>query len=165
MIIQTGTGFLEILRKAPVTGGQTEHTIRFPCRLPCHVTAHIGSQIVTGFLLVFFHRQSGIRLIGKAEIGVALVILQKDVVLRLVLFDETALQHKGFVFRVGDNKIVVIHVFDHTGDLRRMVGRLPKITCHTIFQILCFSHVDDLRLLIFHQINTRRCCELCCFLP
>ena len=122
VIVQAGACLFEILRKTFAARGQLKYTVCLFGSFPCHIATHIRSQIGAGFLLVFLYRQSGIRLLGKAEIGIPLVIFQQNVIFRLMLFDQAAFQNKGFIFRVGDNKIVVIHMLHHTCHFGGMVG-------------------------------------------
>ena len=84
---------------------------------------------------------------------IALVILQKNVVLGLVLLDKTALEHKCLVLSVSYYKIIVKDVFHHLCHLRRVVGRLSEITGNTVFKILRLADVDDLTGLVFHFID------------
>ena len=91
------------------------------CRLP--VLREKTAKLTTSpGVYLMKDQKSEIIYIGKAEIGVPLVIFQQNVILRLMLFDQAAFQNKGFIFRVGDNKIVVIHMLHHTCHFGGMVG-------------------------------------------
>lgn len=59
-------------------------------------------------------RQPGIMLVKvDAQIGIVLVVLQKNIVEGLVLLDEVAFQRQGFQIGLAQHQVEIIHPADH----------------------------------------------------
>ena len=99
--------------------------------------------------------EPGIGLVGQADIGIALVVLEQDVIPGLVPLDEGALQHQGLELAVGDDHVEVVDLADHGPGLLGMGGGVLKILGDPIFQRLGFAHIDDGVLGILHDIYAR----------
>ncbi len=89
----------------------------------------------------------------QADVGVALVVFEEDVVMGLVALDEGALQHQGLELRVGDDHVEVVDLGDHGPGLLRVGGQVGEILAHPVLQGLGLAHVDDLVLDVLHDIH------------
>ena len=107
--------------------------------------------------------EPGIGLVGQADIGIALVVLEQDVIPGLVPLDEGALQHQGLELAVGDDHVEVVDLADHGPGLLGMGGGVLKILGDPIFQRLGFAHIDDGVLGILHDIYARLQGQTVCF--
>ena len=96
---------------------------------------------------------------------VALVVLQEDVVMGLVLLDEAALEEQRLVLRAGDDEVVIVHMRDHPCHLRQMVGAEPEVARDAVVQVLGLADVDDAPLRVLHQVDARGGRELRRLLP
>ena len=153
MIIQTGTLLPEILGKPPVTGGKLEHPVHLIHRFPGHKGTGIGTQINPVFPgVLLFSRDLWIGRIGDLDIKVPLVILQQNVVLWLMLLDETAFQHQSLIFGVGDDVVIIIDLGHHFCHLGGMIRRPAEIAGDPLFQILRLADINDLPGLLLHDV-------------
>ena len=91
----------------------------------------------------------------QADVGVALVILQQDVVPGLVPLDEGILQHQGLKLRVGHDDVKVVDLAHHGTGLFRVGGQVSKILAHPVFQRLGLAHIDDRIFGVLHDIHAR----------
>ena len=90
-----------------------------------------------------------------AKIRIALVILQKDVVLWHVPLDERALKHQRFKFARRNDNVKVVDLTDHFPRLRRMGAGILKILADAVFELFRLADVDDLSGLVLHDIYAR----------
>ena len=113
--------------------------------------------IILGFILfpsacgknpgkVLLHRHFDIR--------ISLIILQHDIIMRAMLFDEGTLQNQSLHFRIGDNIFEFLNMGHHGTCLCRMVPTALEILAYPIPQVNGFSHIDNFSGFIFHQIYT-----------
>ena len=93
---------------------------------------------------------------GDLYIGIALVVLEADIVARTVLLDEIALQNQGFHLGRGHNGFKIRNPCHHCPDFWRVALILLKILAHPILQDDGLAHVDDFPMGILHEINSRR---------
>ena len=119
--------------------------------------ALIGAEVFRAVLFLFARKLRTRKRIGQidADIGIMLIILQKDVVMRAVALDQIAFQRECFQFAVHQNDIEIIDLFHHRAHLRRVVFRCVEILRYAVFQILRLAHVDDFALML-HQIASGR---------
>ena len=99
--------------------------------------------------------EAGVGLVGQADIGIALVVLEQDVIPGLVPLDEGALQHQGLELAVGDDDVEVVDLADHGPGLFRVGSGVLKILGHPVFQGLGLAHIDYGVLGVLHDINAR----------
>ena len=90
-----------------------------------------------------------------AQIRIALVILEQDVVLRHVALDERAFEHQRLKFRSGNNDVEMVDLGDHAPCLWRMGRGILKILADTVFELLGLADVDDRAGLVLHDIDAR----------
>ena len=131
----------------------------------CHPPAAKGSEILR--VIVFRPADHGHRRILilhiQANIGVTLVILQKNIVLRLIPFDQRTFQDQCFKLRSRYDHIKGVDVADHQAGLTGMGGRILKILADPVFQLLRLAHIDHSTGFIFHDIRSRFHRERQCF--
>ena len=89
-----------------------------------------------------------------ADEGIALVVLELDVVVRLVPLDEGVLQHQRLELAVRDDHVEVAHLVHHRGHLRQMLA--AEIAHDAVFQPLGFADVDNLGILVEHDVHARQ---------
>ena len=85
---------------------------------------------------------AGIILVRHADGRVGLVVLQENVVARLVFLDEVVLQQEGVFFRLDHNVAYVGNLAHEHACLARRV-LLAEIGIDAPLQILCLTDVDD----------------------
>ena len=88
-----------------------------------------------------------------AQEGIGLVVLQQDVILGRVLLDEVVLGDESVHLARADDIAKIGDVGEHRHHLRRLVAGLIKILLQPRFEALGFADVDDLSVLVQHQIN------------
>ena len=93
------------------------------------------------------------RLIENCHPGVRLVILQKDVILRLVLLDEIVFEQEGVLLTIDDNVVDVANLADQDQRLLRLLT-LKKIGRHATLKVLGLSNVDYFPCLVEVLIHT-----------
>ena len=71
-----------------------------------------------------------------------LVVLEKDVVKRTVLFNEVALQGQGLEVGFAQHQVKVVHARGHGGYLGRMGA--VKILAHAVFEVDGLADIDNL---------------------
>ena len=83
-----------------------------------------------------------------------LIILQKDVILRLMQLDQVAFQNQRFEVRIAEHDIKIIDPGDHRAHLDRVRLGVGKILADAVFEVDRLADVDDFPL-AFHQVATR----------
>lgn len=87
------------------------------------------------------------------DVGIALVVLEADVEMRLVFLDEVAFEDEGFQFRFGDDELDIADALDKAhGFVIGLVGRV-EIRPDAAAQVDGFADVNDLVAFILHQVN------------
>ena len=95
--------------------------------------------------------------------GIALVVLQQDVVVGLMALDEGVFQHQGLKLAVGDDDVEVRHLFHHGCHLGQM---LPvEIAADPVFELFGLAHIDDLAPGVQHDIDPRQQGQMIGFFP
>ena len=146
----------EILRKPSPAGRQQKDAVRLLYRLLYH---HRGNEWPDVFVVIVSLLQCqpdpGVLLFGYANIVIALVVLQQDIIFRAVQLDETAFQHQRLKLAVGHDVIEVLNLLHHAVDLGQMPLYPAKIGGHAVFQLFRLSHINNLSAPVAHQINPR----------
>ena len=157
VVVQAGALLAEIARELLGAAGQLE---RQPQRIDDvlrYEAAAEGSKIaglIAGDAADHLHGGIVLRQID-AQVRIALVILQEDVVLGHVPLDERAFEHERLKFRPGDDGVEMVDLRDHLPRLRRVGGRILKILADPVFELLRLADVDDRAGLVLHQVHTR----------
>ena len=85
-----------------------------------------------------------------AHVGIMLVVLQKDVIVRHVQLDQVAFQRQRFQIGIAQQDIKIVHLRHHGRHLGRMLPRM-KIAAHAVLEVHRLAHVNDLPL-VLHQV-------------
>ena len=154
--INTGTFLADIPREAAVTGGETQGSIQGINDAVYRFGSRIGAEI---FALIRIslsrHYQTGIGIIGDFDIGARFCILQANVILGMVLFDEGIFQGQRLDLGVAQKIFKILNGGHHSGCFDMLLTIL-KILGHPILQLTGLSHIDHLTCAILHDIYTRR---------
>ena len=97
---------------------------------------------------------------GDLQIGIALIILETDIIARPMLFNQIALQDECFHLGAGQYCLEISNFRHHGPHLCRMVLTTLEILPHPILQHDGLAHIDDLSLRILHDIDTGRIRQL-----
>ena len=90
-----------------------------------------------------------------AQVGIALVVLEQDVVFRHIVLDERAFEHERLELRRGGDRLEMIDIRHHFARFCIMRRRILKILADAVFQFFCLADVDHGPGGVFHQINAR----------
>ena len=92
----------------------------------------------------------------QLDVGIRLVVAQKNVVARLLLLDQIVLERQRFLL-VVDHDVVEIDGLAQQGPcLGVLGGAFQKVRPHPRAQVVRLAHVDDLALGVFVQIHAGR---------
>ena len=105
------------------------------------------------FLLLFDILDAPPLFVRDLHVPVALVVLQKDVVLRHVLLDEAALEDERLELAAAEDVVEVPDVFHHAADLRRVVVLRAEVLADPVLQDLRLADVDDFALPVLHDVD------------
>jgi hypothetical protein len=83
-----------------------------------------------------------------------LLIFKPNIVSRLVLRDQVPLEKEGLLLCLGDYGLETNNPTQEVPDLKPSITA-GKIGPHSSSKILCLSDVDDLSVLVLHEIDTR----------
>ena len=90
-----------------------------------------------------------------AQVGVALIVLEQDVVFRHIVLDERAFEHERLELRRGGDRLKMIDIRHHFARFCIVRRRILKILADAVFQFFCLADVDHGPGGVFHQINAR----------
>ena len=98
------------------------------------------------------------------DIRIAFVILQKNIIIGMMLFNEVTFQEKRFHFGIRYDIFKFADIRYHGTCFCRLIAAALKILPHAVFQIHCLPHINDMPVFILHQINSRLLGQLFQFL-
>ena len=78
----------------------------------------------------------------------------------LVPLDEGVFQHKGLKLTPGDNDVEVAHLIHHGGHLGQVIP--VKIAADTVFQFFGLADIDNLAVLVQHDVHAGQQREAVC---
>ena len=139
-------------RQLFITGADRKHPAHHLQRVAHSRRADIGAKILRAVLLHAAgdgDARKGLAAVD-AHIGVVLVVLEQDVVMRLVQLDQVAFQCQRLQIGIAQQDVKVIHLRHHGGYLGGMLLGM-EIAAHAVFQVDRFAHIDDLALML-HQV-------------
>ena len=90
---------------------------------------------------------------GNFHIGIALVILEADIIVGTVLLDEVAFQNQSLHLGARHDGLEICNMGNHCPNLGSMVLATLEILPHPVLQHHSLAHIDDSALLILHEIN------------
>ena len=87
---------------------------------------------------------------------VLLVVLEKDVKSRLMLFDEIGLEDESLNLVIDNDELKILDKLDHSPRFRVHVAARLEILSYAVAQAFRLADIDDLARGIFVEINARR---------
>ena len=118
---------------------------------PAAVGAEVSCSVLCGPVC---QGEFGVFLLhGEANIGIALVVFEQDVVPGLVAFNERALQHQGLKLAVSDDDVEVVDLAYHGPGLLGVGSQIGKVLAHPVFQGLGLAYIDDLVFGVLHDVD------------
>ena len=156
VVVQAGTVFSNIPWELLVA------VRKLQCRTDClqygvrYVSGPIGTEILCSIVCDFaYHGNGRVNFLHiHPQVGIPLIILQQNIVLRHISLDQGAFQNQGFKFAGCHNDIEVVNFTDHGPRLRGVGGGILKILADSVFQFFCFADIDHLVRLIPHNIHS-----------
>ena len=157
MVVQAGPLLTDVPGKFPAAGGQAQGLAQrvddpltgppaaIGAEVPGPVLRHLGGQREPGVVLVD----------AQPDIGVALGVLEQDVVPRHMPLDEGALQHQGLELRLDHDDVEVVDLGHHGPGLHVVPGLVLEVLAHPVAQGLGLAHIDHLALGVLHDIHPR----------
>ena len=127
-------------------------------RLTCRTAIGIGSKIARSRLMTLtrvFDRGIQVALCNGDK-GVALVILEVDVKVRMVLADQVALEYKRLMLGFDNDVVKARHQLHHQRDLLTLILQCHVLT-HAGAQVFRLAHVDDIALGILPKVASGLC--------
>ena len=94
------------------------------------------------------------RLIGQFQVRVRLVVLQKDVEPRLVLFDQVRFEHERLDLVIDDDKLKIGDEFDQIARLGVEIAARLKVLTDTAAKVFGLADIDDLARRVLVNIDT-----------
>ena len=100
------------------------------------------------------HLGEGVRPV-HLDVGVALVVLEADVVARAVLLDQVHLEDERLELRTDHDPLDIGDVLHQLAGLVVLVGALLEIGAHPVAQVDRLADVDDLPAVLFIDVTAR----------
>ena len=142
--VQAGPPLSDVLREALGAARQQKGIHGGLCHLPCRKAGGVGADILCPVLFLLQHEGEPRPVLpGNADIAVALVVLQQDVVLGRMRLDLAGLQHQRLEFALADDDVKGVGVGDHLADLVVVGHALAEILAHPDAQALGLADIDD----------------------
>ena len=156
LVLQAWPFLSDVARELPRTVRQQQGVLDHADDL-ARLKAAAEGAVVIGAVLRRAARDRHDRIVAfrvDADEGVALVVLEQDIVVRLVALDQRVFQHQRLEFARGDDDVEIPHLVHHRGDLRQMLT--AKIARDAVFQLLRLTDVKHLAVLVEHDIHARQ---------
>ena len=142
------------LRRRIGTLAERENPIQKSLDLIGRTHVWIGAEIEATILFDLARDdETRIALIGNLDEGIGLVVLEHDIVLRLVLLDEVDLKKQGLNIGLSDDKLKIHNL--RYQRFRLGIVAPSKIGPHPIAKILGLPHIDDGSVLVFVNVTAR----------
>ena len=157
MLVKARAVLADVAREHARTGLEVERlTDRIDRAASCHTTliwAEIARPVMRRLGNHGKCRIGRVRI--QPDIGIALVVLEEDVVLGLVFFDHRVFKHERFKLSFGHYDVKIVNMADQLARLGVQPFRRLKIIGHTVAQQLGLADVDHLACFIFVQVHAR----------
>ena len=127
-------------------------------RLTCRTAIGIGSKIARSRLMTLtrvFDRGIQVALCNGDK-GVALVILEVDIKVRMVLTNQIALEHQRLMLGLHHDIVKARHQLHHQRNLLTLILQCHVLT-HAGAQVFRLAHVDDIALGILPKVASGLC--------
>ena len=155
MIIQAGTAFADVTREFLAAAWHAEGRADGVDHLLRSASAAVGAEILCAVVLDAVRKRDPRICLAQVEpqIGIALVILQQDVVLGHIVLDERAFEHQRLELRGRADRLEMVDERDHAARLRIVGGRILKVLADAVLQFFRLADVDDRIARVLHQID------------
>ena len=154
MHVQAGALPAEIHREPAAACGQHEDGVDLLHRLFYGESAGEWTDVVgVGVVGVVGVGYPRIGSLAHLDVVIPLVVLEQNVVFRLVQLYQAAFQHKRVQFARADDEVEIHDVVDQLQCLCVVVGVVPEIGGHAVLERLCLADIDYLPGLVLHQIH------------
>ena len=153
VVVQAGALLANITRELLRAGRQKQrflYSLYYLMRLAAAAEGAEIARAVLGLPVDKAHPRI-LALHVHAHKGIALIVLEEDVILRLVPLYKRVFQHQRFKLASGDNDVEIAHLFHHRGDLRQVLA--VEIAADAVFQLLRLADVYDLVMLVEHDVH------------
>ena len=152
LVLQTRSG--AVLERGITARAQVEVLVEHLDRMAHRVPRAVWPEVLGAVVSLLSHdldARPGV-LGVDAQRGVVLVILELDVVARLVQLDQRVLEDQRLLLVGGDDRLdVAQHMGEFFDERARIAGGL-EVVADSVFEVLGLADVDDAALLILHQV-------------
>ena len=155
VVVEAGSLLADVPREPAGAGRQAQGGAHRVDGLPRLAAAAEGAEVAGAVLRGPCHqREAGVvGLFVQPDEGVALVVLQQNVVAGHVPLDKGVLQNESLKLGADDDGVEPVHLGHHAAGLVVVGGGVLKVLAHPIFQFYGLAHVDDLPRFVHHQID------------
>ena len=156
VVIQARAGTPDIARETARARRQAQRFADGIDDLRRHAPSAVGAEVFRTVLLrAVDERKRRVRLRHiQTHKGITLVVLEQNVVFGLVQLDERVFEHERLKLGLHDNDIEIRNVRDHGRHLRQVLA--AKIARDAVFERFCLADVDDLAVLVEHDVHARQ---------
>ena len=156
VVIQARAGAADVARKAARARRQAQRLAYSVDDLGRHAPAAVGAEVLRAVLLrMIDERERRVRLRHvQTHEGIALVVLEQDVVFGFVQLDERVFEHERFELGLHDDDIEIRNVRNHGRHLRQVLA--AKIARDAVFECFRLADIDDLAVLVEHDVHARQ---------
>ena len=142
-------------KHAGLAGAQLKHLLQHADALAHRARTGKRPEVRVRFLqLTAMEAQLREAFAGQAQVRIALVIAEDDVVARLVRLDQVVLQQQRLGFRTRHRRLDPRHLRDHQRGARRVAGLL-EIAGDALLQVARLAHIECLAGGTEHAIDAR----------
>ena len=151
MIVEAGPLLADVPGKLAAAGGQLQ-CAAYGIDGHAGLTSPAEGAEVPGTVVGHFahQREAGIGPLSQPDEGIALIVLQQDVVPGLMVLDEGVLQDQRLELSAHEDGVEVIHLGHHGLCLLVVTGVFLEVLADPVFQFFRLAHVDDLAGLVHH---------------
>ena len=156
MVVEAGPLLANVAGKTAGAGRQLQRRRHGVERLPRLMSSAERPKILRPILGgLADHGKAGIFLLPiQADEGIALIILQKDIIAGLMALDEGVFQDEGLKLRAHHNGVELLHLRHHKPRLFIVPRGGLEILAHAVAELLRLAHIDDQSRLVHHEIDT-----------
>ena len=145
MVIQARPLFADITGKNTPAGLSRKNVLERRHR-PIEIPRQKRSEIPRSFSLIIADtkhaKDSGIIFVHRnANIGIAFVVTQKDIIVRLISFDHIGLENQRLEFIFHNNELKIRYMRYHREDFLITDRILSEVAAQTILQVLRFADI------------------------
>ena len=155
VVVETGALFADIAGELLAAGRELQrlrHRIQRRIGIvPPTEGAEIAGAVIADLI---DKRKAWIFPAAEPHKGIALVILQQDIIAGLMALDEGVFQHQRLKLTGDHDGVKLAHLLHHEAGLEGVGSILAEILTHTILQFFRLAHIDHRAALVHHQIDT-----------